>query len=797
MTSDYGGMPPLTQLNIANPHTHDTSSTTPGGTLKAICFAYNDDEYQTDTTEFSKDASINSTDISLACQNRNAVALAQLLKQYFKYPQNSKQPYYYLENFVSAESENTKVFDQSTVCNLVKDCYNHLIQDGDLDPTSNYYRVKNLSDADHIVVIGDTHGSLHSLCDIIHHLNKTQNVIDDYGTLRKNCYIICLGDMLDRSAYSLETLVLFLTLFAKNPTQVFITQGNHENDLLMHEHYGFSRELRLEYNVGNSRSFCSDPNLQNLLSTLPMSLIALTPIGQIQFNHGSFESEFEFGNFTEGILSTVTQYSVQPLIWGDLAADTISPEELAEHTSNTGRPTNTASELKTYLNTNRMNMLIRGHQDKNNVSLLYDDTVTTLPHNLDTGFEQYEDDFDMWLLNTSSNKYMEKPLYDSKWPSLSKGIDYPLAVTTSTAVYSKYDQKFQNMNTYLLISKNKPPVAHTPSPSSTLKYVIKRYDEHSIYDKPNQWSNTWTDEYRYRHNLHILSNSVELWEIIQDILSHVKYNSKYKNEGDDSYPDPSLASMTTLVGLERFKNFIKDFNVPIQNQKEDIADLSQKERIIVIGDSNGYLHSVCEILQPLIKPNTDELIEGVHVICLGNVLIGTAYGFDTFCLFLRLLKNNPDNVTLLCGTKERSIRDDYSNYKFLIERELDQEYIRNYKKLILDLIVFIKNKFNDYLVAITKIGIVQFGSENLPEVWNYSVIKDNIVENKNNKGIKMYIRGHNQYDNRLSYYRLGDLSPEIVNEYSQEIYLENAILVTTSTPTVIERVQYTSWLEIS
>ena len=78
-----------------------------------------------------------------------------------------------------------------------------------------------------IVLIGDLHGGLYDLWDVIQKLLK-----DDENLLKiKNeiQFVVFLGDIFDRSYYSLETLTLVCTLLYHNQDKVRIVKGNHEN----------------------------------------------------------------------------------------------------------------------------------------------------------------------------------------------------------------------------------------------------------------------------------------------------------------------------------------------------------------------------------------------------------------------------------------------------------------------------------------------------------------------------------------------------------------------------------------
>ena len=243
-----------------------------------------------------------------------------------------------------------------------------------------YYQRRDLT-GKHVYVIGDTHGSLHSLCEILMRMDE-EGAFHKYGAvkgiLKKNVYVVCTGDLLDRSAYTLETAYLMIRLFTDNPNQVTITLGNHETDVnqwtnpngTMYEIYG-------EY--GNTCGMVGDmeKKLEDTLFYFPRSLIAKTNLGAIQFNHGTFETITKteevqkFRMFTsfmggENKIPIFDEEAVH-LNWGDVATN----PGVSEIQESDGRPLRTSRDLDLYLTQFELRLLIRGHSDMANLSLVY------------------------------------------------------------------------------------------------------------------------------------------------------------------------------------------------------------------------------------------------------------------------------------------------------------------------------------------------------------------------------------------------------------------------------------------
>lgn len=87
-----------------------------------------------------------------------------------------------------------------------------------------------------IYVIGDIHGNLQSLLNILGIIKKNKPKI-----------IIFLGDIVDRGIRQLECFIIILALKILNQNSVFLLKGNHET-LEMNQYYGFFQEFLQKFN---------------------------------------------------------------------------------------------------------------------------------------------------------------------------------------------------------------------------------------------------------------------------------------------------------------------------------------------------------------------------------------------------------------------------------------------------------------------------------------------------------------------------------------------------------------------
>ncbi len=91
-------------------------------------------------------------------------------------------------------------------------------------------------------VFGDLHGNFNDLSYILTDLIENEKVMYENFELSKNINLIFLGDYTDRGDSGLELLTTLMLLKIKNPNNVFLLRGNHEN-LVTNITYGFFDEI--------------------------------------------------------------------------------------------------------------------------------------------------------------------------------------------------------------------------------------------------------------------------------------------------------------------------------------------------------------------------------------------------------------------------------------------------------------------------------------------------------------------------------------------------------------------------
>lgn len=141
----------------------------------------------------------------------------------------------------------------------------------------------------HIVVVGDIHGSIHSLVRNLHRMVKS-GYMDKNFRLSKNTLCVFLGDYVDYGAYGMEVLWTILCIHAINPSQVVVIGGNHEdidqNEVRTQGRDSFMTEVVNVYDVNVWKSLRH--HLMLLYNCIPRGLVLRqgADAREIHFSHG-------------------------------------------------------------------------------------------------------------------------------------------------------------------------------------------------------------------------------------------------------------------------------------------------------------------------------------------------------------------------------------------------------------------------------------------------------------------------------------------------------------------------------
>lgn len=158
-----------------------------------------------------------------------------------------------------------------------------------LDPESIFFGHKlKIPTNSQIVVVGDLHGSIHSLIRNLWRLVMSGYLNRDFTIAKANTYFIFTGDFVDRGRYSIECLYTLLRLKLANFDKIFLVRGNHENTNVS-TRYGLLEELKLKYEEALGERVFKD--ITDFYRFLPVVLFAEVQGEKpafLHFSHGGF-----------------------------------------------------------------------------------------------------------------------------------------------------------------------------------------------------------------------------------------------------------------------------------------------------------------------------------------------------------------------------------------------------------------------------------------------------------------------------------------------------------------------------
>ncbi len=120
------------------------------------------------------------------------------------------------------------------------------------------------------IVWGDLFGAAHSLFRTLEYLYE-QKILDSHFRIAPGYTFIFLGNVIDRYAYSLETLFIVLVLMAYNPNQVFYLKGSHERDDLWKD-FSLNTQINIQLQMSDKQKEAFKKSLSDFFDTLPEAL---------------------------------------------------------------------------------------------------------------------------------------------------------------------------------------------------------------------------------------------------------------------------------------------------------------------------------------------------------------------------------------------------------------------------------------------------------------------------------------------------------------------------------------------
>lgn len=224
----------------------------------------------------------------------------------------------------------------------------------------------NVHSSEKIIVFGDLHGSFHTFYRHILRLQKSK-VLDEAYELNKNYRIVFLGDVLDRGQYSLEILRYILKMMLKNNSKdklkVIFNRGNHENE----DMYGYGPNS-FENELKNKKLSELLPKFRNFFSRLSSAVILNCDGNRIWLSHGGIPNtdiKYDVSNLNIIFYHNSKSNLASQIRWNDfISVDKYKRSDRLGPKSKETMFNITPEQINKFCETNNINFIIRGHQDR-------------------------------------------------------------------------------------------------------------------------------------------------------------------------------------------------------------------------------------------------------------------------------------------------------------------------------------------------------------------------------------------------------------------------------------------------
>jgi len=148
---------------------------------------------------------------------------------------------------------------------------------------------------------GDLHGDIQSLAHSLYKLYQDGVIDNNLKIKSESVYFLFLGDLVDRGLHGAEVMALLFSVALKNPEQVIIIRGNHE-DLYQNVNMGgpnFLKDLLTISGFEYRSPECTDllNSINHLYNLLPVACFVGCNNDYIQCCHGGLECRYNPNNF--------------------------------------------------------------------------------------------------------------------------------------------------------------------------------------------------------------------------------------------------------------------------------------------------------------------------------------------------------------------------------------------------------------------------------------------------------------------------------------------------------------------
>lgn len=127
-----------------------------------------------------------------------------------------------------------------------------------------------------IIIFGPIQGAFHSIVRDLEQLKKLEIIDENLKLKNSDYYMVFLGNVVNRSPYTLDLFSVVLRLLQKNPNNVIYLRGSHEFFDTWKDHT-LKRELELRCGQLSTEAIPLRTNVNQFFDTLPITLYTTMP----------------------------------------------------------------------------------------------------------------------------------------------------------------------------------------------------------------------------------------------------------------------------------------------------------------------------------------------------------------------------------------------------------------------------------------------------------------------------------------------------------------------------------------
>ena len=226
-----------------------------------------------------------------------------------------------------------------------------------------------------IVMFGDFHGSFHTFFRLLCRLHRYDIINLDTFEIKESYKLIFLGDILDRGKYALDIIYIIIRLIAvnninKDNIKVIYNRGNHETSNIF-ERDGFYEEVQTKFNNDTNNINTFFIKYIKLLNLLPSAVLLNCEQNLIWCSHGGFPRRFINDKLSDKRLQIFNINDSTDIRWSDFGG-VDSQTDYIQSSRGQDIVKYTINGATKFLKKNNIKFIIRGHQDSNGNSFLFD-----------------------------------------------------------------------------------------------------------------------------------------------------------------------------------------------------------------------------------------------------------------------------------------------------------------------------------------------------------------------------------------------------------------------------------------